>query len=1041
MVFPSWLQRFSQKLPLHVVLFIPLSMGIVTIVGFSAALSWGQGRKAILSDLHQQQTEVLGEFSRALDEEVFAVKVGNQAIADWLEFSGGKGVAPDNLTGYLVQKFRSLPELEAIALNRGQTPGIWLGRWQNHLWQLQPQGDQIQLQSLEKSSPSAPQTLDPAQLGYGFDGETPGDRWQLRPGTTGQGTLQLRLREHYIAATGPHQVTTIARFQPSELGEIMAAIPQGDRPLLTLLTAQGEILFASDISQAQGLQHRFSQGLRGDRRHGDFPHLDTDDQGQRYFLQFQPWSPDPQLDFYLAIATPRQTLQGSQGQLIFLTSLISGLSLTLGGAASLWFSRWLITPITALNDQAHLLSAQEWSQDLTPPPPAPDLPPMAFFRETYHLSLAFNRMRQKLQQAFQKLESRVEERTQALRSVNDQLREEITQKENMQAAMALSELKFRNIFENSQVGIFRTRLEDGLVLDANGYWAEILGFSGVDAVVKVLKGSDFYWEPETRRQLLALIEKKGEVRNFETRFRKGDGSATWVLLSARLNHHEQCLEGVITDISDRKLAEAALTQSEAMYRDLVETANCIILRLSLEGKITFINDYGEKFFGYREAEILDRSALGVILDNTHQNRRRFRLFLRGLQGHFSRFTKFEWEHIRRNHEPAWITWSNRPVFNPASQRQEILAVGTDITAQKLAEQGLQEKETYLRMIIDNIPQQVFWKNRDLVFLGCNQNWARAAFLPSPQEAVGKTDYDLLPSKEAADFFRQQDLAVIESGQPILHAIATKQRLSASGDPIWLDVSKIPMQDDQGKVIGLLGVLEDITQRKLAEEALKAEREKSEALLLNILPKEIADRLKEQQSAIAENFESVSILFADIVEFTPISARLAPTTLVNFLNDIFSHFDQLAEDHGLEKIKTIGDAYMVVGGLPLPRPDHPQAIARMALDMQRTIATFQHHPLLNHSPLKIRIGINTGPVVAGVIGTKKFIYDLWGDAVNVASRMESSGEADKIQVSQPTYDLLKSEFRFQERGITEIKGKGAMKTHWLLGPKGGDSGTL
>ena len=208
-----------------------------------------------------------------------------------------------------------------------------------------------------------------------------------------------------------------------------------------------------------------------------------------------------------------------------------------------------------------------------------------------------------------------------------------------------------------------------------------------------------------------------------------------------------------------------------------------------------------------------------------------------------------------------------------------------------------------------------------------------------------------------------------------------------------------------------------------------EQQKAENLLLNILPAPIAHQLKQSHSAIAENFDEVTILFADIVGFTPLSARLQPIQLVNLLNEIFSAFDTLAEELGLEKIKTIGDAYMVASGLPIERDDHAAAMAEMALEMQSAIARFRAERGEN---VQIRIGINTGVAIAGVIGTKKFIYDLWGDAVNVASRMESSGEPGQIQLTESTYKHLKGKYNLDYRGTIKVKGKGKMKTYWLLG---------
>ncbi|MEP0751189.1 HAMP domain-containing protein [Trichocoleus sp. Lan] len=214
--------------------------------------------------------------------------------------------------------------------------------------------------------------------------------------------------------------------------------------------------------------------------------------------------------------------------------------------------------------------------------------------------------------------------------------------------------------------------------------------------------------------------------------------------------------------------------------------------------------------------------------------------------------------------------------------------------------------------------------------------------------------------------------------------------------------------------------------------LKAEQKKAERLLHNILPQAIADRLqKEQPTIIADNFAEVTVLFADIVGFTQMAAHTSPVELVNLLNQIFSAFDQLAEQHGLEKIKTIGDAYMVVGGLPILRTDHAEAIAEMALDMQKAIDCFN---AVNGEEFNIRIGINTGPVVAGVIGLKKFIYDLWGDTVNTASRMESHGVTGSIQVTAATYQLLQDKYQWKERGAIQVKGKGEMMTYLLIGRK-------
>jgi class 3 adenylate cyclase len=217
--------------------------------------------------------------------------------------------------------------------------------------------------------------------------------------------------------------------------------------------------------------------------------------------------------------------------------------------------------------------------------------------------------------------------------------------------------------------------------------------------------------------------------------------------------------------------------------------------------------------------------------------------------------------------------------------------------------------------------------------------------------------------------------------------------------------------------------------EVAYQKLEVERTRTEQLLLNILPEPIAARLMQEENTIADQFSDATVLFADVVGFTQLSSCISAAELVVLLNQLFSMFDQIAEKHGAEKIKTIGDAYMVVAGLPTPRSDHAQAIANFALDMQQAIIRFNTD---QNQSFSMRIGINTGPVVAGVIGLKRFIYDLWGDTVNIASRMESHGLAGVIQVSETTYECLKDEYLFERRGTIPIKGRGEMTTYFLIG---------
>lgn len=221
-------------------------------------------------------------------------------------------------------------------------------------------------------------------------------------------------------------------------------------------------------------------------------------------------------------------------------------------------------------------------------------------------------------------------------------------------------------------------------------------------------------------------------------------------------------------------------------------------------------------------------------------------------------------------------------------------------------------------------------------------------------------------------------------------------------------------------------LRDRERAYLAE--IEAERAHSERLLLNILPRSIVERLKSSTDTIADSFESVTILFADIANFTALAAAIPAAEVVRLLGGLFGAFDQHVEALGLEKIKTIGDAYMAVGGLPEPVPDHAERVARLALAMQEEMAAF--NVTYGHD-LALRIGINSGPVIAGVIGTSKFAYDLWGDAVNIASRMEKRGQAGQIQLSENTRAMLGDDFEVESRGTAQIRGRGEMALYFLI----------
>jgi PAS domain S-box-containing protein len=357
-----------------------------------------------------------------------------------------------------------------------------------------------------------------------------------------------------------------------------------------------------------------------------------------------------------------------------------------------------------------------------------------------------------------------------------------------------------------------------------------------------------------------------------------------------------------------------------------------------------------------------------------------------------------------------------------------LQLQQEIKERQQAEESLRQTEEKYRSIFENASEGIFQATPQGRYITANPALASIYGYESPEELIsqiwniGKQLY--------VEPMRSDDLAALLEMEDTLSDFES-QVYRKDGSMIWISENIRAVRDASGTLLYYEGTVSDITERRQSEVALQQARKRAELLLLNILPQPVAERLKRGQRTIAESFEEVTVLFADLVDFTKFSTQTSPTQLVKILNEIFSKFDRLADKHRLEKIKTIGDAYMVVAGLPTPRKDHAQAIAVMALDMKEAIKQFNAE---NQQSFRLRIGINTGPVVAGVIGIKKFSYDLWGDTVNIASRMESLTLPDCIQVTAATYERLRDEYVFEERYPINVKGKGEMITYLLTSKK-------
>ncbi len=353
---------------------------------------------------------------------------------------------------------------------------------------------------------------------------------------------------------------------------------------------------------------------------------------------------------------------------------------------------------------------------------------------------------------------------------------------------------------------------------------------------------------------------------------------------------------------------------------------------------------------------------------------------------------------------------------------------SSLIQRKRTEDALRIAEEKYHSIVENAVEGIFQSTPAGRYLSVNSALARIFGYESPEDLIN-----------SIEDISQKIYVDLQQRHKFIEAVETNNKVKGfeslvyrkNGQVIWISENTRAVRDSEGNLLYYEGTVSDITERKSIQEALKFQQQETERVLLNILPLPILKQLKCHQVPIADHFQGVTVLFADIVGFTEFCNRKTPGQLVSVLNIIFSKFDQLAQDYGLEKIKTIGDAYMVVGGLPLPRTDHAVAVAQMALSIQAEMVNINAQI---GEEFKLRIGINTGPVVAGVIGLSKFIYDLWGDTVNIASRMETTGIPGKIQVTPDTYEQLKEQFILKMRGRIPIKGKGEMNTYILLSKK-------
>jgi PAS domain S-box-containing protein len=494
-----------------------------------------------------------------------------------------------------------------------------------------------------------------------------------------------------------------------------------------------------------------------------------------------------------------------------------------------------------------------------------------------------------------------------------------------------------------------------------------------------------------------------------------------------------------TDIRERRAAEDELQQQHDLVRLLLDSTAEGIYGIDLDGNCTFANPACVEVLGFDFEQDLLGQQMHKLVHHTLPNGEPYPV-------EQCQIYKAFWEHTGVHVDDEVMFCKNGTSFEaeywsyPIEKDGELLGcvlTFVDITERRAAERAIRQQEELVRLLLQSTGEGLYGFDLDGNCTFANDACVRLLGFESDQDLLGRQMHKLVhhhrPNGEPYPVEQCQIYKALQV-QTGVH-VDDELMFCADGSSFPAEYWSYPMFQD-GELIGCVLTFVDITERKRIEaelarqhQELEVERAKSEALLLNILPESIADELKAGTAVIADGVSEVTVLFADIVNFTPLTASVTPQKLVGLLDRIFSAFDDLADRLGLEKIKTIGDAYMAVAGVPEHRPDHAQLAAEMALTM---IENFEEDCGEDFPGLELRVGMDSGPVVAGVIGKRKFTYDIWGDTVNVASRMESAGLPNHIQVTDRLYERLRDEYQFESRGMIPVKGKGEMQTYFLRG---------
>jgi len=613
---------------------------------------------------------------------------------------------------------------------------------------------------------------------------------------------------------------------------------------------------------------------------------------------------------------------------------------------------------------------------------------------------------------------------------------------NMLDDLVMSDKKFQAIINNSSDLILIVDLEGTLkfissTIKSAGYSAdELLGMNIFDLI-----------HPDDREQAWSVFQQgistPGVTHITETRLRARNGDYLYFESIGDIIYEKGSASGVIINsrnITDRQSARKQLEVSEKKFRTIIENSSDIITIVDVGGTIRFTSPGYTLMLGYDKNELIGVNGFDLIHEDDREHVKRILQMALKNPG-----TIQVAEHRFRNKKGDYVYLETKGnMLYENGEVSSLVLMSRDVTDRKISLEKLEASEKRFRAIVEST-SDIIWiadLEANLVFASPSvTRWLGY----TPEELIGKNILSVIHPDD-----KEKGLEMIQRGMEspgVVHMM--EHRLpSKDGTYVYFE-TKGNLLYENGKLTHVLYTSRNITERRIAQDKreeynrmleekvkertaeLLVEKNKSDSLLNNILPEEVANELKSFGKSYARKHADVTVLFADIHGFTAIAEKLSPELLVNELDECFRAFDLIVEKYGLEKIKTIGDAYMAASGLPVADPDHALNAVRTAFDMQRFMQGFKISKQVQNLPVfEIRIGIHSGPVIAGVVGAKKFAYDIWGDTVNLASRMENSGEAGKINISGATYALVKDHFSCEYRGKMQAKNKGEVDMYFV-----------